>query len=271
MNFDNMFGVEGKVVCVTGGGGGIGKGIAGAFVASGARVYIASRSDLTETAAGLDAVGSGECIALRADLAEEDEIKKLAAELTKREGKLDVLVNNAALGYDIHFEDFPLDAWDKEMAVNVRAPFALTRECLPLLTATGTFECHASVINIASVDGLRIMSDNGWAYSAGKAALIHLTKHCASLLGNNHARQASKVEGGRHVTFNAVAPGPFPGMLDPILASEQGQAAVAKATVVGRAGRPEEVGAACVYLASRAGAYVTGAVLPVDGGVLVRA
>ena len=137
MNFDNLFGVDGKVVCVTGGGGGIGKGIAGAFVAGGARVYIASRSDLTETAAELDAVGSGECIALRVDLAEIEDIKNLAAELTKREGKLDTLVNNAAFGDDILFEDFPLDAWDKEMAVNVRAPFALTRACLPLLTAAG--------------------------------------------------------------------------------------------------------------------------------------
>ena len=270
MNFDNLFGVDGKVVCVTGGGGGIGKGIAGAFVAGGARVYIASRSDLTETAAELDAVGSGECIALRVDLAEIEDIKNLAAELTKREGKLDTLVNNAAFGDDILFEDFPLDAWDKEMAVNLRAPFALTRACLPLLTAAGTSECHASVINIASVDGMRIMSENAWAYSTSKAALIHLTKQCASLLGNNHAPQASSVEGGRHVTFNAVAPGPFPGALDPVLASEEGRAWVEQATVVGRVGRPEEVGAACVYLASRAGAYVTGVVLPVDGGVLIR-
>ena len=270
MDFDNMFGVEDKVVCVTGGGGGIGKGIAGAFVAGGARVYIASRSDLTEQAAELDTVGSGECIALHADLAEEGDVKALAAELKEREGKLDVLVNNAGLGCDIPFEDYPLDVWDKEMAVNVRAPFALTRECLPLLTTTGTFECHASVINIASIDGIGLMKDNGWAYSASKAALIHLTKHCASLLGNNHARQSRSVEGGRHVTFNAVAPGPFPGMLDPILSSEKGRALIGKFTVVGRVGRPEEVGAACVYLASRAGAFVTGAVLPVDGGALVR-
>ncbi len=271
MNFEDMFSVDGKVVCVTGGGGGIGMGIAGAFIAGGARVYIASRSDLSETAMKLDAMGPGQCLALRVDLAEQEDIENLAAELTEREGKLDVLVNNAAVGFDHRIEDFPLDDWDKEMAVNVRAPFALTRECLSLLTEAGSSDCHASVINIASIAGLRVGNDNGWAYSTSKAALIQLTKRCASLLGHNHARQDPTATGGRHVTFNAIAPGLFPGMLDELLATEKGRAEISALTVVGRPGKPEEMGAACIYLASRAGAYVTGAVLPVDGGLLVRA
>ena len=265
MNFDNLFSVEGKIVCVTGGGGGIGRGIAGAFVAGGARVYIASRSDLSVAAKELDTEGPGECIALRADLSKDEDITALAAELSQREGKLDVLVNNAAIADFQHkFEEFPMKDWDRVMAVNVRAPFALTKECLPLLTAAGSFESHASVINIASIDGIRIPQDNDWAYPHGKAALIHLTRQWAGRLGNKGGRK-----GGRHITFNAIAPGPFPGMLDEYLASEEGRAAISAATVVGRPGEPEDMGAACIYLASRAGSYVTGAVLPVDGGQLV--
>lgn len=265
MNFQNLFGVEGKIVCVTGGAGGIGRGIAGGFVAGGARVYIASRSDLSVAAKELSEEGSGECIALRADLSEDEDITGLVKTLSEREGKLDVLVNNAALGNYMHrFEEFPMDAWDKMNAVNLRAPFALTKECLPLLTKAGTAESHASVINIVSIDGIRIPSDNDWAYGLGKAGLIHLTRQLAGRMGNRGGRK-----GGRHVTFNAIAPGPFPGMLDEMLSTEEGRAAVSAATTVGRPGEPEDIGAACIYLASRAGSYVTGVVLPVDGGLLV--
>lgn len=265
MNFKNIFGVAGKVVCVTGGGGGIGRGIAAGFVAGGARVYIASRGDLSATAKDLSGEGSGECIALRADLSQDEDITALVAELTRRDGKLDVLVNNAGLGNVMHdFPEFPMAEWDRVNAVNVRAPFALTKECLPLLEAAGTIGSHASVINIVSVDGMRIPSDNDWAYGQGKAALIHLTRQWAGRLGNKGGGK-----GGRHITFNAIAPGPFPGMLDSLLATEEGRAGVSAATVVGRVGEPEDIGAACIYLASRAGSYVTGAVLPVDGGILV--
>lgn len=265
MDFENLFSVKGKIVCVTGGGGGIGRGIAGAFVAGGARVYIASRKDLAPVAKELDGLGAGECIALRADLSQDEGITGLVAELSKREGKLDALVNNAALGNVLHrFEEFPMEDWDRVNAVNVRAPFALTKESLPLLTAAGSRESHASVINIASVDGIRIPADNDWAYGQGKAALIHLTKQWAGRLGNKGGRK-----GGRHITFNAIAPGPFPGMLDEILATDEGRAGVSAMTVAGRPGEPEDIGAACIYLASRAGSYVTGAILPIDGGLLV--
>ena len=148
--------------------------------------------------------------------------------------------------------------------MNLRGPFALTQECLPLLTAAGESGSHASVINIASIDGVRVIQDDGWAYAPAKAALIHLTRTCAGRLGNKGGRR-----GGRNITFNAIAPGPFPGMLDEILSTEEGRSAVARATVVGRIGEPEDVGAACLYLASRAGSFVTGAALPVDGGLLV--
>ena len=265
MNFENLFGVENKVVCVTGGGGGIGRGIAGAFVAYGASVYIASRSDLTAAAAELAELGPGDCHSVRADLGRDADIAALTDTLREREGRLDVLVNNAALGGFIHrFGEFPMDEWDTMTSVNVRAPFALTQACLPLLRKAASDDVHASVINIASVDGMRVAGDNDWAYGMGKAGLIHLTRQLAGLLGNKHGR-----EGGHNITFNAIAPGPFPGMLDRYLETEEGRAAVGAVTVSGRVGKPEDIGAACIYLASRAGSYVTGAVLPVDGGLLV--
>ena len=265
MDFQNLFSVEGKVVCVTGGGGGIGRGIAGGFVAGGARVYIASRSDLSVVAKELAEEGPGECIALRADLSKDVDIIALAQTLKEREGKLDVLVNNAALGNKMHkFGEYPMDVWDEVNAVNLRAPFALTQECLPLLAAAGSAESHASVINIGSIDGIRVAQDNDWAYPLGKAGLHHLTRQWAGRLGNRGGRK-----GGRHITFNAIAPGPFPGMLDEILATEEGRAAITAATTVGRPGEPEDMAGACIYLASRAGAFVTGIVLPVDGGILV--
>lgn len=265
MDFENLFNVEGKVVCVTGGAGGIGRGIAGAFVAGGATVYIASRSDLTEAAAELSDFGPGECLPLTADLSSDHDISALVSAIGDASGRLDVLVNNAALGGFIHeFGDFPMDEWDTMTAVNLRAPFALTQACLPLLRAAASPEGHASVINIASVDGLRVAGDNDWAYGMSKAGLIHLTKQLAGLLGNKHGR-----EGGHNITFNAIAPGPFPGMLDSYLETQEGRAAVGAVTVSGRVGKPEDIGAACIYLASRAGAYVTGAMLPVDGGLLV--
>ena len=265
MDLQTMFDVTGKVVCVTGGGGGIGRGIAAAFVAGGAKVYIASRSDLSPVAEEITELGSGECIALRADLARDEDIDALAGTFEERDGKLDVLVNNAALGNFMgKFGEFDMDMWDTVTRVNQRAPFALTQACLSLLTEAGSRGPHASVVNIASVDGIRIAADNDWAYGMSKAALIHVTRQWAGRMGNKGGRP-----GGRNITFNAIAPGPFPGMLDPYLATEEGHAAISAATVVGRPGEPEEIGAACVYFASPAGAFVTGAVLPVDGGLLV--
>ena len=265
MNFNDMFDVTGKVVLITGGAGGIGRGIAGAFVAGGARVYIASRSDLTEDAEELSKYGVGECIGLHADLARDEDIISLTKQIKERENKLHVLVNNAAIANLIHqFEDFPIDDFDTLIRVNLRAPFALIKECLPLMSQTGTAEAHASVINIVSVDGIRIAGDNDWAYGLSKAGLAHLTRQLAGREGAKHGRNS-----GRHITYNAIAPGPFPGMLDRLLETEEGRKAVGAATVSGRVGRPEDIGAACIYLASRAGSYVTGVVLPIDGGLLV--
>ena len=265
MDIQKLFSVEGKVVCVTGGGTGIGKTIADGFVSGGARVYIVSRRDFTGVAEELSEQGPGECIALQADLSREEDIVGLAQTFQKREGKLDVLVNNAGLGIVSHrFEEFPMDDFDRVQAVNVRGLFTVTKECLPLLAKAGSSGEHASVINIGSIDGIRIPSDNDWAYGLGKAAVHQLTRVWAGRLGNRGGRR-----GGRNVTFNAVAPGPFPGMLDVVLKNPDARAAIAGVTSVGRVGEPEDMAGVCIYLASRAGEFVTGAVLPVDGGVLV--
>ena len=193
MDFEDIFSVAGKVVCVTGGGGGIGRGIAGGFIAGGARVYIASRSDLSGAAEELAEEGPGECIALRADLSKDEDIAALGREFEEREGRLDVLVNNAALGnYMGRFGEFDMADWDRVTRVNQRAPFALTQACLALLTAAGSGGSHAAVINIASVDGIRITSDNDWAYGMGKAALIHLTRQWAGRMGNKGGRRADE-------------------------------------------------------------------------------
>lgn len=264
MDLQALFDVSGKVVLVTGGGGGIGRMITEGFVSGGARVYIASRSDLTETAKTLADTGPGECIALRADLTKETEISTLGTELSDREGKLDVLVNNAGRNYLRRLERFDAELWDDINALNVRAPFLLARECIPLLTKAGESGAHATVINIASIDGIRIPSDNGWAYQVSKAGLMHLTRQLAGRMGNNFG-----AEGGRNITFNAVAPGPFPGMLDDALETEEGRTRISSATVVGRPGEAGDIAGACIYLASQAGAFVTGAVIPVDGGMLL--
>ena len=265
MDIQSLFSVEGKVVCVTGGGRGIGRTIADGFVSGGARVYIASRRDLTGVAKELSEQGPGECIGLHADLSREEDIVGLAQTLKEREGKLDVLVNNSGTGVVSHrFDEFPLDDFDGIQAVNVRGIFALTKECLPLLTEAGSSGDHASVINIGSIDALRIPADNLWAYGLGKAAVHHLTRQLAGRMGNRGGRR-----GGRNITFNAVAPGPFPGMLDKALKDPETRAVIAGVTSVGRIGEPEDMAGVCIYLASRAGEFVTGVVLPVDGGVLV--
>ena len=264
MDLQALFDISGKVVLVTGGGGGIGRMITEGFVSGGARVYIASRGDLSETAKELAETGPGECIALRADLTKEEDVSDLAAEMAGREGQLDVLVNNAGRNYLRRLERFDVQLWDDINALNLRAPFQLTKECIPLLTKAGEGGAHATVINIASIDGMRIPDDNGWAYQASKAGLMHLTRQFAGRMGNNFG-----AEGGRNITFNAVAPGPFPGMLDDVLETEEGRARVSGATVVGRPGEAGDMAGICIFLASQAGAFVTGAVIPVDGGMLL--
>jgi NAD(P)-dependent dehydrogenase (short-subunit alcohol dehydrogenase family) len=252
---DDLFSVEGKTAVVTGGSRGIGLMIARGLVEGGARVYISSRkAEVCErVAAELSEVG--ECVAIPADLSGgEAACRRLAAEVGEREERVHVLVNNAGATWGTPLEEYPAAAWDKVLDLNLKAPFFLTRAMLPLLEAAAAPGDPARVVNVGSIDGLRVPVMPTYAYSASKAGLHHLTRVLARELGP------------RAITVNAIAPGPFQSKMMAETLRRFGDQ-IAAAAPLGRIGRPDDMAGAALYLASRAGAYVTGAVLPVDGGL----
>jgi NAD(P)-dependent dehydrogenase (short-subunit alcohol dehydrogenase family) len=250
----DLFSIEGKVALVTGGSRGIGLMIARGYAENGARVYVSARSTdaCAEATAELSKVGT--CAALPADLSKLSEVKRLAAELSAREPALHVLVNNAGANWGAPLEEYPDAAWDKVLALNVKAIFHLTVALLPQLSAAATPEDPARVINIGSADGLQVPSLETYAYSASKAAVHHMTRVLAKKLAP------------RDITVNAVAPGPFQSKMMAATLEKFGEA-VAKTNPRKRIGTPEDMAGVAIYLASRAGSYVTGAVIPVDGGM----
>ena len=256
----DLFDLSGKTAVVTGGSRGIGLMIARGLLQAGARVYISSRKADACAAAATELGEFGEVRAVPADLSTEAECVRLAAEVAaaaKAEGREDavhVLVNNAGATWGAPLAEYPAAAWDKVTDLNLKAPFYLTRAFLPLLEAAGTADDPARVINIGSIDGLRVPVFQTYAYSATKAGLHHLTRVLARELGP------------RHVTVNAVAPGPFESKMMAATLETFGDA-IAEAAPLRRIGRPDDMAGVAIYLASRAGAYVTGAVIPVDGGI----
>lgn len=253
----NLFDVAGKVALVTGGSRGIGAMIARGFVENGARVYISSRKQEVCDRVAQELSRVGTCVSLPADLSTEAECRRLAAELAARESALHILVNNAGANWGAPLQEYPDSAWDKVLALNVKAVFHLTRALLRQLEAAATPGDPARVINIGSIDGLRVPLLETYAYSASKAAVHHLTRVLAMQLAP------------RNITVNAVAPGPFESkMMAATL--ERFRDAIVAACPLGRIGEPEDMAGVALYLASRAGAYVTGAVIPVDGGLSVR-
>ncbi|KAG0364481.1 hypothetical protein BGZ54_007451 [Gamsiella multidivaricata] len=260
MQSTSLFSVKDKVVLVTGGGRGIGLMIAHGFVANGAKVYISSRSAKVcdKVAEELSKLGPGQCISIPADLQSLDEVKRLTAEIAKRESKVHVLVNNAGANWGESINTYPDQAFEKVLNLNLKRVFSLTQSMLPLLLAAGTSSSPASIINIGSVDGIRNPSQETYAYSASKAALHQMTRVMAGHLGS------------KHVTCNAIAPGPFESKMMAQTLKDHGDEIVA-GVPLGRIGQPEDIAATAIYLASRAGAYTTGAIIPVDGGVLVAA
>jgi NAD(P)-dependent dehydrogenase (short-subunit alcohol dehydrogenase family) len=252
MDTTNLFRLDGRVALVTGGSRGIGRMIAAGFVAQGAKVYVSSRKAEAcfETAAAL----GDRCIALPQDISTVAGCKALAADLAAREAKLDILVNNAGAAWGEPFETFPEKGWDKVMDLNVKSPFFLTQALHELIKAAASRERPAKVINITSIDGQRLNPWETYSYHASKAALIYLTKRMAARL----------VRDGINVT--SIAPGAFASEMNRA-ARDHGDA-VAQAIPAKRIGVDEDMAGAAIYLASRAGDYVVGETITVDGGLV---
>ena len=250
----DLFDLTGKTAVVTGGTRGIGMMMARGLLQAGASVWISSRKADACEAAKAELSQYGRVEAVPADLSQEDECVRFANEVGAAEDRLHVLVNNAGATWGEPLETFPASAWDKVLDLNLKSPFFLTRAFLPLLEAAATPDDPARVINVGSIDGIHVPALPTFSYSASKAGVHQLTRHLAKDLGP------------RYITVNAVAPGPFESKMMAATLEVFGDD-IAAAAPLRRIGRPDDMAGVAVYLASRAGAYVTGAVIPVDGGI----
>src|SRR5579872_1576892 len=251
----DLFSLEGRTALVTGGSRGIGKMIAAGFIERGAKVYISSRkaNDCDATAEELSK-GGGTCISLPQDISTVDGCKALAARIGEREAALDILVNNAGAAWGAEFDEFPEVGWDKVVNLNLKTPFFLTKALAAPLRAAASRERPAKVINIASIDGIFVNPLETYSYAASKSGLIHLTR-----------RMAAKLIGD-HIVVSAIAPGPFKSDMNK--AARDNADEVATRVPAGRIGTDEDMAGAAIYLASRAGDYVVGATIAVDGGIV---
>lgn len=255
LNINTLFSVAGKIAVVTGGSRGIGKMIAAGFVENGIKTYITARKApaCEATAAELSALGAGTCIAIPADLSTSAGRAAFVTELKSREQHLDILVNNAGAAWGAPFEEYPEEGYDKVMNINVKAIFMLTRDLMPLLRKGASPDNPSRVINIGSIDGLRVSTMDNFAYGASKAAVHFLTKNLA-------VRLAPK-----GITVNAIAPGAFESqMMDWTLSQHREQ--IEQENPLGRIGNPADMAGLALYLVAPASKYMTGQVIAIDGG-----
>jgi NAD(P)-dependent dehydrogenase (short-subunit alcohol dehydrogenase family) len=253
MNLNSLFGLQGKVALITGGSRGIGAMFVEGFLAAGCeRVYISARKG-PQVAAAVDHFGD-KVIGIPGDVSTVEGCKAIAAAIAERESKLDILINNAGAAWGAPFEEFPESGWDKVMDVNVKGPFFLTQALYPLLKAAGTPDRPAKVVNVGSIDGLRLNPWETWSYHASKSSILYLTKRMAARLVRDN------------IIVTAIAPGAFESDMNRA-ARDHGNE-VAKGIPARRIGTPEDMAAAAIYLCSRAGDYVIGETLAVDGGLV---
>jgi 2-deoxy-D-gluconate 3-dehydrogenase len=250
----DLFSLEGRVALITGGSRGIGKMIAAGFIAQGAKVYISSRKPgaCDATAAELSA-GGGACISLPQDVSTVQGCQALAAAYAKHETQLDILVNNAGAAWGAPFDDYPESGWDKTVDLNLKSPFFLTQALIAPLRAAASAERPAKVIMVASIDGIRPNPQETYAYHASKAGLIHLIRRMAGTLIRDN------------IVVSGIAPGAFASEMNRD-ARDRGDE-VAKRIPSRRIGADEDMQGVAIYLASRAGDYVVGETIAVDGGV----
>ncbi len=250
---NQLFSIEGKTALVTGGTRGIGLMIARGYIEAGVRVYVASRSEAAcaETEKELSKLGT--CVAIPANLSTQEGCLGLADEIKQRETKLDILVNNAGANWGAPFSEFPASGWDRVLDLNLKAPFFLTQALTPLLEAAASEGDPSRIINIGSIDGLDVPLLDTFSYSASKAAIHHMTRVLARKLAPK-------------ITVNAVAPGPFQSKMMAATLETFGEQIAAQCPMK-RIGEPDDMAGVAIYLASKAGAYMTGNILPVDGGI----
>jgi NAD(P)-dependent dehydrogenase (short-subunit alcohol dehydrogenase family) len=251
-----LFDVSGKTALVTGGSRGIGQMIAHGLVRAGARVIVSSRKPEDVQAAAKELADVGECHAIVGDVSTPEGVAALSQAVRERFDMLDILVNNAGTTWGAPLEEFPQSGWEKVLHTNVESIFHLTVAMLGDLRAAARVNPPARVVNIGSIDGLRTPSFENYSYSASKAAVHMLTRHLAK-------RVAADA-----ITVNAIAPGPFQSKMTAFMLDDaDGREAVAKTVPLGRIGEPEDVAGLTLLLCSRAGSYLTGTVIPLDGGI----
>ncbi len=258
MLLNNLFDVSGKVAIVTGGSRGIGEMIAEGLVRNGVKVYISARKAeaCDATAARLNEIeGGGGCVSIPADLATDEGLAAFVEAFSAQEDSLDILVNNAGAAWGAEFGEFPGSGFDKVLAINVKAPFMLSQALVGHLKKSATAEDPSRIIMIGSIDGIRVPVGEQYSYGASKAGIHMMGRHMAKTLVADN------------ITVNSIAPGPFQSkMMAFMLDDPASREMVEKSVPRQRIGSPEDVAGTVIFLASRAGAYLTGATIPLDGG-----
>lgn len=258
MDIGTLFSLKGRIALVTGGGTGIGRHIAAGLASAGAKVYICGRREdkIIAAASEIAAQTGSQVIGLKADVSTVEGIEALTAALGKQETALHILVNNAGTIVDGTFGDYPEEGWDQVMNLNLKSPFFLMQRLLPLLKAGGTSARPASVINIGSVGALKVGPRENYAYQASKSATHFMAKSYAKHLAKHH------------ITVNVIAPGFFESEMT-VITDDAMRTMLENTVPLGRTGTPEDMAGVAIYLTSRAGAYVTGTVIPVEGGMSI--